>query len=409
MEGFKSYLLSRHVMNDKKAGFYLYWVTQFYGYCNKHLGDAVKTEDIDRYLKHLSKHREDWQVKQAGEAIQLYLFYRRRKQPRPTWGKMDGNGQWGAAAEEMRKMLRLKHRSFWTEKAYLGWVNRFRHFLNEKSPYSLGSTSVKDFMTHLAVEHKVSASTQNQAFNAVLFLFRHVLDKEIGGIGDALRAKKKRRLPVVLTKFEINRLFDVMSGLHWIMARTIYGSGLRLRECLQLRIKDMDFERSAVTVRSGKGDKDRETVFPESLKEDLLEHLEKVRAMFNKDRENDIPGVKLPGALERKYPNAGKEWAWFWVFPSHKLSVDTRTGIVRRHHVHPGNLQRAIKTAGAKAEIPKHITVHTLRHSFATHLLEKGHDIRTIQELLGHSSLKTTMVYTHVVSKNKLGVTSPLD
>jgi len=184
---------------------------------------------------------------------------------------------------------------------------------------------------------------------------------------------------------------------------------LRLQECLHLRIKDLDFERKAVTVRSGKGDKDRETVLPGSLKDNLHEHLEKARVVYEKDRGQDIAGVELPGALERKYPNAGKEWSWFWAFPAHKLSVDPISGIVRRHHIYAGNLQRQIKRAGTRADIPKRITVHTLRHSFATHLLEKGHDIRTIQELLGHSSLQTTMIYTHVAAKNRLGVTSPLD
>ncbi|MDY6839821.1 MAG: integron integrase [Thermodesulfobacteriota bacterium] len=409
MEGFKSYLLSRHVMNDRKAAFYLYWVKEFYRYCDRHPGEPVKTEDIDRYLKHLSKHREDWQVKQAGEAIQLYLFYTRRKDLKPIWGEMDGNAQWAAAAEEMRKMLRLKHRSIRTEKAYLGWVRRFYLFVHGNAPYSLNSTHVKDFMTYLAVEREVSASTQNQAFNAVLFLFRHALNKDIENIGHAIRAKKKKRLPVVLTRQEVDRLFDKMSGTDLLMARTVYGSGLRLRECVGLRIKDIDFERNAITVRMGKGDKDRETVLPVSLKKDLGTQLKKIRPVYDKDRYDKVAGVQLPSALERKYPNAGKEWTWFWVFPSHKLSLDPVTNIIRRHHIFPDRLQRQIKRAAKKAGIPKRVTVHTLRHSFATHLLENGYDIRTIQELLGHSDLRTTMVYTHVATKNKLGIVSPLD
>jgi len=280
--------------------------------------------------------------------------------------------------------------------------------LNGLSPYSLDSTHVKDFLTYLAVERKVAASTQNQAFNAILFLFRHILDKQIDEIGDAVRAKKKRRLPVVLTKSEINRLLDQMSGTNLLMAKTIYGCGLRLRECLHLRIKDIDFSRMAVTVR-GKGDKDRETVLPGSIKGTMINHIESVRKIYEKDRENGLAGVQLSGALERKLPNAGKEWAWFWVFPSHKISVDPTTNIIRRHHIYAGNLQRQIKQAGIRAGIPKRITVHALRHSFATHLLEKGHDIRTIQDLLGHADLRTTMIYTHVVSKNRLGIISPLD
>jgi integron integrase len=278
-----------------------------------------------------------------------------------------------------------------------------------RSPYSLESRDVKDFMTHLAVERKVAISTQNQAFNAILFLFRYILDKKIDDISDTVRAKRNRRLPVVLTKLEIGRLFNEMSGLYLLMAKVIYGCGLRLRECLQLRVKDIDFERNAVIIRSGKGDKDRETVLPESIKKYLFEHLERARKIYEKDRKDDAPGVQLPNAFEHKSPNAGKEWPWFWVFPSNTLSVDPLTKIVRRHHVYPGNLQSEIKKAGTKAKIAKRINVHTLRHSFATHLLEKGVDIRTIQDLLGHSDVNTTMIYTHVINKNKLGVVSPLD
>ena len=200
-----------------------------------------------------------------------------------------------------------------------------------------------------------------------------------------------------------------MHGVNQLMARLIYGCGLRLQECMQLRIKDIDMEREAVTVRSGKGDKDRETVLPSSIKPELEAHLKEVKTLYDADRAAESPGVMLPGALERKYPNAGKEWAWFWVFPSRTNSTDPKTGILRRHHIYRGNLQKAVKLAGKRAEIPKRITVHTLRHSFATHLLEKGYDIRTIQDLLGHTDLRTTMVYTHVVSKNRHGVVSPLD
>jgi integron integrase len=264
-------------------------------------------------------------------------------------------------------------------------------------------------MTYLAVERNVAISTQNQAFNAILFLFRYVLDKKIDDISDTVRAKRKIRLPVVLTKSEIKRLFDQMSGLYLLMAKVIYGCGLRLQECLLLRIKDVDFERNAVIVRSGKGDKDRETTLPESIKENLREQLKKAQKFHQNDRKNNIAGVQLPYAFERKSPNAGKEWAWFWVFPSATLSIDPQTKIVRRHHVFRSNLRKAIKQAGIKANIAKRLTVHSLRHSFATHLLESGHDIRTIQELLGHTDLNTTMIYTHVVNKNRLGVKSPLD
>ena len=409
MEQFKSYLITSKLTDEKGAGFYLSWVNHFYKFCNKNPKDSVTQEEIERFLKYLSRNREDWQVKQASEAIQLYQYYKERKKTEKISTSLELNAQWKLIAESMHKILRLMHRSYRTEQAYIGWIRQFYSFMKGRSPYSLESKDVKDFMTHLAVERNVAISTQNQAFNAILFLFRHVLDKIIDDISNTVRAKRNRRLPVVLTKLEVGRLFDEMSGLYLLMAKVIYGCGLRLRECLQLRVKDIDFERNAVTIRSGKGDKDRETVLPESIKNNLLEHLERMRKIYQKDRKNNLPGVQLPHAFEKKSPNAGKEWTWFWVFPSNTLSIDPLTKIVRRHHIYPGVLQRHIKEAGLKAEIPKRINVHTLRHSFATHLLEKGYDIRTIQDLLGHADLKTTMIYTHVMSKNKMGITSPLD
>jgi integron integrase len=236
-----------------------------------------------------------------------------------------------------------------------------------------------------------------------------VLDKDIEGEISAVRARQNRRLPVVLTTKEVDRIFSAMSGVNQLVVRLIYGCGLRLQECLQLRIKDLDLEQNIVIVRSGKGDKDRRTVFPEAIKEEIIHHLAEVRKLYEKDREAKLSGVYLPGALDRKYPNAGKEWGWFWLFPSQSLSVDPRTNVVRRHHVYHASLQKAFKIAVGKAGITKQASIHTLRHSFATHLLEKGYDIRTIQELLGHQNLQTTMIYTHVATKNVLGVRSPLD
>lgn len=409
MQDFKSYLLSRRIAGPKAVDFYIHWVTQFYRFNQIEPGDAVSKPEVEAYLKHLSKHKETWQVDQAAKAISLFEFYKNKEAVTSAGKPLDCKSEWRTVADDMRKMLRLMHRSHRTEKTYLGWVRRFYRFLEGHSPHSLNSAHVKDFLTHLAAEQNVSASTQNQAFNAILFLFRHTLDKDIEDISDAVRAKRTRRLPVVLTRSEINRLFDHMHGINRLMALLVYGCGLRLQECLQLRIKDIDLEREAVTVRSGKGDKDRETVLPSSLRADLKAHLEEVRTIYDTDRASESPGVMLPGALERKYPNAGKEWAWFWIFPSHTNSTDPKTGILRRHHIYRGNLQKAVKAAGKRAEIHKRITVHTLRHSFATHLLEKGYDIRTIQDLLGHTDLRTTMIYTHVVSKNRHGVVSPLD
>ncbi len=409
MQAFKTYLLVRRITTPKAVDFYLHWVRQLYRFSQKDIGEALTGEEIDAYLKHLSKRHETWQVDQAAQAIKLYRFFEKRKETQHNQATLGTDAQWKAVADDMRNMLRLMHRSLRTENAYIGWVRRFYRFLNGKSPHALESTDVKDFLTYLAVERKVAASTQNQAFNAILYLFRHTLDKDIDDIAEAVRAKRTRRLPVVLTKAEMRRLFENMSGNNLLMARTIYGCGLRLAECISLRIKDIDFEREALTVRGGKGDKDRETVLPKSIKGDLAVHLDKVRSIYDRDREMDAHGVMLPGALVRKYPNAGKEWAWFWVFPSQKNAVDPKSRILRRHHVHRGNLRRAIKSAALAAEIPKRVTVHTLRHSFATHMLEQGYDIRTIQDLLGHTDLRTTMIYTHVVSKNRYGVVSPLD
>ena len=281
--------------------------------------------------------------------------------------------------------------------------------MNGLSPHELDSNHVKDFLSSFAVERNVAPSTQNQAFNALLFLFRYVLDKDLNDIEGSVRASKKRRLPVVLTQQEVFRLFDHLNGICLLMSRLIYGGGLRLKECLRLRVKDIDFERDCVIVRSGKGDKDRETVLPESLKNDLRQHLEKVRDLYESDRAQNVAGVSLPGALARKYPHAVKEWAWQWLFPSKTLSVDPRARQIRRHHIHPSYLQKQIKAAAVAAGFSKNVTVHVLRHSFATHVLEKGYDIRSIQELLGHVNVQTTMIYTHVARKNKLGVKSPLD
>ncbi|MBU4318142.1 MAG: integron integrase [Proteobacteria bacterium] len=265
------------------------------------------------------------------------------------------------------------------------------------------------FLSYLAVERNVAKATQNQAFNAILFFYRHVLEKEVGSIASAVRAKRGTRLPVVLSRDEVTRLINHLSGVPGLMAKILYGSGLRLNECTRLRIQDLDFERNTIIVRGAKGDKERETIFPEEIVDDVKSHLEKTRLAFEADRKATVPGVHLPGALDRKYPNAAKQWIWYWVFPSGKLSVDPRSKLIRRHHISPDFIQKAIKKASDATALSKKVTTHTLRHSFATHLLEDGYDIRTIQQLLGHADLETTMIYTHVAKKNMLGVRSPLD
>jgi len=356
----------------------------------------------------MTKRYEDWQVKQADTALRLYDYFLSINKS-PSSDAPSEKESWSVFEEKMREALRLRHRSLSTEKSYLIWLRSFKAFVNEKSPDELTGRDLQDFLSSLAVEKKVSSSTQNQALNAIVFFYRHVLDKNIDQELSAVRAKQRRHLPVVLTSREIQRIFDQLSGTNKLMAMLIYGAGLRLHECLQLRVKDVDIEQNLLIIRSGKGDRDRRTLLPESLKDNLIKHLSEIRSFYDQDRENDIAGVWLPGALEKKYPNAGKEWGWFWLFPSKSLSIDPRNHTVRRHHVHPSLLQKTFKVAVGKAGITKQVSIHTLRHSFATHLLENGYDIRTIQELLGHRNLHTTMIYTHVASKNVLGVKSPLD
>ncbi len=313
---------------------------------------------------------------------------------------------WDRLTLAMKRRIRLRHLSYRTETSYLGWLARFRAFVG-RPPRDLASQDVESFLTDLAVKGRVSASTQNQALSALLFLFRHVLYQELAV--DAMRARQRRRLPVVLSRDEVQRVVACLPDRYAFMARLTYGAGLRLQECLELRIKDVDAERGVLTVRSGKGDKDRRTVLPESLQDAWGRHLSWVRALHEQDRGNGLPGVALPRALERKYPNAGTEWGWFWAFPAANVSTDPRSGVVRRHHQHASAFQKNFKWAVARAGITKPATIHSLRHSFATHLLEAGTDIRTIQELLGHKDVQTTMIYTHVATKNRLGVRSPLD
>jgi integron integrase len=273
----------------------------------------------------------------------------------------------------------------------------------------MGGPEVTAFLSHLAVEGGVASSTQGQALAALLFLYKQVLGIELPWMADIVRSKRPQRLPTVLSQREVSRLLERMDGVTGLMARLIYGSGLRLNECLGLRVKDLDLGRRELIVRAGKGNKDRVTVLPATLADDLELQLREARRLHERDRQDDTPGVALPDALSRKYPNAGKSWAWFWVFPASDLSTDPVSGIRRRHHIFHQRLSRKFKLAAEQAGITKHVSVHTLRHSFATHLLEDGYDIRTVQELLGHSDVSTTMIYTHVLNRGGRGVRSPLD
>ena len=404
-EGFRNFLEEKNI-NEKYIPHYVRWVRGCYNSLRRDLTETINGDEKKDWLLDLSTKYEDWQVKQADYALKLYTYFLSNHNYRPPESASEA---WKKLERDTRRVLRLKRRSYRTEQAYTKWLLRFKNYVNCKNPEELLGSDVQSFLTYLAIEEKVSASTQNQALNALVFVFRHVLRKDFEGYIDAVRAKEKRRLPVVLTRREVNQIFAMLNGTHKLMAKLIYGCGLRVSECMRLRIKDIDLEMGTVTVRSGKGDKDRITILPENLKDDLLVHMDSVRIIYDRDRKNNVPGVWLPGALGKKYPNAGKEWGWFWLFPSRSLSVDPVSNTVRRHHIHEATLQRAFKKAVREAGITKNATVHSLRHSFATHLLENGYDIRTVQELLGHKNVQTTMIYTHVARKNILGVKSPLD
>ena len=311
--------------------------------------------------------------------------------------------------EVVRERIRAKHYSKRTEQSYTGWIKRFVHFYHKRHPRDMGAPEVEAFLTDLAVTGKVSASTQTQALSALLFLYKEVLDMDVPWMGGMVRAKPPKRIPTVLSVNEVHRLMACLDGVYSLMARLIYGTGMRLMECVRLRVKDIDFDRHEIMVREGKGGKDRVTMLPQTLVQPLQEHLQKVRVLFEMDRKNGVPGVEMPDAIGRKYPKADISWGWFWVFPASGLSDDPETGIHRRHHIYEQNLQRAIRLGVHKAGIAKPATTHTLRHSFATHLLENGYDIRTVQELLGHSDVATTMIYTHVLNRGGKGVRSPLD
>lgn len=415
---FQQYLLSRKLVPEKNAPYYAYWVSRYLAF-SRRLENMDKAEMLRRFLDdlHSRQHMEDWQVQQAREAVELYTA---RFLGENTSGKKTAGGT--AASDtfdpdgvmaKMREAIRIKHYSYSTERTYLDWVKRFFEYTSTVQGGARRGTpeaaDIRDFLSYLALSRKVSASTQNQAFNALLFLFKSVLDVEIGDLHSTVRAKRGPKLPVVLTVEEVRQTFSFMEGTSLLMTQLLYGAGLRLMELFRLRVKDIDFGAGLILVRAAKGDKDRSTILPVGIREALRRHLHEVKALHERDLAAGFGEVHLPDALARKYPNAAKEWIWQYVFPSAKLSVDPRSGKVRRHHLSEKSIQNAVATAASKAGIAKHVTVHTLRHSFATHLLMNGVNIREIQELLGHKNVETTMIYTHVLRDMANAPTSPLD
>lgn len=311
--------------------------------------------------------------------------------------------------DQVRNKIRYLHYSRKTEIAYVHWIRRFILFNNKRHPKDMGGEEVSGFLNYLANKENIAASTQNQALTALVFLYKHILDIDLGDIPSFKYAKRPKRLPVVLTQDEVKAVFQNLKEPHLTMVGLMYGSGLRLNECLRLRVMDVDFGRSEITVHAGKGNKDRRTILPSFVEPGLKVAIDKAEQYFQIDQKNGIEHVDLPGALKRKYPNAGRQFKWRFVFSSGNTSTDPETGNIGRHHIHERSVSRAISNAIDKARIRKHVTAHVFRHSFATHLLENGYDIRTVQELMGHKNVNTTMIYTHVLNKGGHGVKSPLD
>jgi len=330
-------------------------------------------------------------------------------QPTPFPSQSAESGQGKKLMEQVSDALRTKHYSYRTEQTYIDWIKRYIIFHNKRHPKDMGETEIRAFISHLATERKVAASTQNQATSAILFLYRIVLQRDITLPPDLSNVSRPKRLPTVLTHVEAMLIINQMRGVTRLMTKILYGSGLRLTECLSLRVKDIDFENHQIVVRGGKGDNDRLTILPDSVAAEIKHILMDVKALHEKDLREGYGETALPNALGVKYPNAGKEWGWQYIFPASQRSTDPATGVIRRHHLDETVLQKAIREAAQIVKIGKQVTPHTFRHSFATQLLQKGYDIRTIQELLGHKDVKTTMIYTHVLQRGGLAVKSPLD
>ncbi len=415
---FGKFLLESRLVPAGKEKFMLHWARKYFEFRMTHL--ELKWSDLlPLYLKDLDEtgNYEDWQIRQADQAVRLY-FSNFLRSGLPSSSISTSSPKSLLSQEDVlrkfQEALRLRNYSYRTEKTYNYWVVQYYRYctsrdisVTDSSPCS--SDHVRDFLADLAIAKKVSASTQNQAFNSLLMFFRLVFDQDLGDLKHAVRARTGKKLPVVLSVEETRKLLGSIGGTTGIMLKLIYGGGLRVNECCGLRIKDIDFDQMLLTIRDGKGGKDRTTLLPASLSDELKTHISRVCALHDRDLADGFGEVWLPHALDRKYPDAPKQKAWQYVFPSANRSVDPKSGKVRRHHVSSTTLQKAVKAALKRAGIDKHASVHTLRHSFATHLLLKGVDLRQIQELLGHAKVETTMIYTHVVKDMRNPVASPFD
>jgi integron integrase len=433
--------VEEHKVSPDHARFYVYWVKTFLNHLpGRPLKERSRVE-IEAFLKDLAGREgvKDWQVNQARYALRLlYEQFLPNYKPELASGANSADApsaavgqerlpesadsfrdevvpgeverRHGAMLQAVITVIRARHYSYRTEQTYLDWVRRFIAFHDYRDPRQLeAAAAVKAYLDYLAIEREVSASTQNQALNALVFLYRETLKQPFGELDEIVRAKRPQRMPVVLTREEVNAVLARMDGVLGLMAGLLYGSGLRLMECVRLRIKDVDFEQCQIMVRDGKGQKDRVTMLPERYLQPLREHLERVKVQHEQDLAQGNGSVYLWPGLERKYPSASREWRWQYVFPAKSLSVDPRSGKVRRHHINEQLLHRAVKQAVEQAGITKLVSCHTFRHSFATHLLQAGADIRTVQELLGHSDVATTMIYTHVLNRPGVAVKSPAD
>ena len=417
---FQEFIAERKLAPESQIPFYAYWVSKFLRFSNSRQDKPLDLR-IQMFLDSLKNNKklQDWQFEQADNAVKLYIHHflsnntsELSPDTETTTEKKFPDVK--TVQEKIREILRIKHYAYSTERTYTEWFKRFHTYITDvknKDWQTQGAdeTDVRDFLGHLAIKQRVASSTQNQAFNALLFLFREVLKIDLHDLSKTVRAKRGPKLPAVLTQNEVRSLLEHLTGRELLLVHILYGTGMRLMEVARLRVQDIDFGLNSITVRAGKGDKDRMTVMPEAIKNPLREHLTSVKKIHDDDIEKGFGEVYLPEALNRKYPNAAKEWRWQYVFPAAALSVDPRSGKVRRHHISPSSIQKVVADAVRKAGIPKHATVHTLRHSFATHLLMDGVNIREVQELLGHKNVETTMIYTHVLRNMSKAPKSPLD